>query len=201
WLCPSNPTDELPSPMNKQFQPRGIVNLGDLRKLAEKQSERLWELPIDSLKQFSASVVDKTRRLQALSLQQGQAHPLWASELIDALQMTALRAEHSAKLMEAAQAYVASNYSMGVLKLGIQEAAKVRIKAQELVRKQEQRYRYPVELLAGKYKSFTSYDFGYLYTVHDLHFWEREEQQILKGRHGPFFMNIYDLPKIAGLKE
>ena len=40
-----------------------------------------------------------------------------------------------------------------------------------------------------------------LNTVHNLHFWEREEQQILKGRHGPFFMNIYDLPKIAGLKE
>jgi hypothetical protein len=83
----------------------------------------------------------------------------------------------------------------------IQVAANDRLAAVQLVRQQEARYRYPLALLAGKYRSYTAYDFGYLYTVHDLHFWEREEQQNLKGRHGPFFRNIYDLAKIAGLRN
>lgn len=123
------------------------------------------------------------------------------AEIFDGLKMVAYRAQHSADLMEAAKAYSASTYSVAVLKSALQQAVKTRLAAQEIVQAREKHYRYPVELLAGKYKSFTSYDFGYLYTVHNLHFWEREEQQILKGRHGPFFMNIYDLPKIAGLKE
>ncbi len=204
WLCPSNPTDELPAPMNKQFQPRGIVNLGDLRKLAQKQSERLAELPIDSLNEFVTTMMVKATTLtissQAAPLK-NQLQAMLVSEIIDGLKITALRAQHSAKLMEAAQAYAASSFSTAVLKAGLLEAAKTRKRALEIVQRREKHYRYPVELLAGKYNSFTAYDFGYLYTVHDLHFWEREERQMLKGRHGPFFMNIYDLPKIAGLKE
>jgi hypothetical protein len=204
WLCPSNPTDELPAPMNKQFQPRGIVNLGDLRKLAEKQSERLIELPVDSLKEFAKMLLDNVTEWEVVRQNGSVTNSLQAeltSEIFDGLKMVAYRAQHSADLMEAAKAYSASTYSVAVLKSVLQLAVKTRLKAQEIVQAREKRYRYPVELLAGKYKSFTAYDFGYLYTVHNLHFWEREEQQILKRRHGPFFMNIYDLPKIAGLKE
>jgi hypothetical protein len=204
WLCPSNPTDELPAPMNKQFQPRGFVNLGDLRDLAEKHPERLIELPIDSLHRYTTLCMKKATTLQISATNDPWNYPLQrflALELIDALRMTALRAQHSARLMEAAQAYAASHQSMGALRIGISEAAHSTAAALKIVKMQERRYRYPIALLASRYHSHTSYDFGYLYTVHDLHFWEREEQQNLKGRRGPFFWNIYELGKIAGVRN
>ena len=50
-------------------------------------------------------------------------------------------------------------------------------------------------------KSYTAYDFGYLYTVSDLFWWQREEEQIRQDKFGPFFMNPWDLLKIAGMKK
>ncbi len=204
WLCPSNPTDELPKPMNKQFQPRGFVNLGDLRDLAEKHPDRLAELPIDSLHRYATECIKKATVLKVAVTNDQWNSPLQrflAMELIDALQMTGLRAQHSARLMEAVQAYAESNQSMGALRSGITNAARSTAAALKIVKMQERRYRYPLAQLAARYHSHTAYDFGYLYTVHNLHFWEREEQQILKGRHGPFFWNIYELGKIAGVRN
>ncbi len=202
WLCPSNPTDELPKPMNKQFQPRGIVNLGDLRTLAEQHPERFSELPIDSLQQYAARCEYMATALHVMSaFESAKLATKLKWELADALLITALRARHSAQLMLAAQRYAASHNSMAALRLGLAAATQTRAKALEIVRRQEARYRYPVAQLASRYKSHTSYDFGYLFTVHDLHFWEREEQQNLKGRHGPFFWNIYELGKIAGVRN
>ncbi|MFN8396492.1 MAG: hypothetical protein U0176_17845 [Bacteroidia bacterium] len=204
WLCPSNPTDELPAPMNKQFQPRGFVNLGDLRMAAEKYPWRLGELPIDSLQHFATQVMTKAVTLQISTndYQWGSGLRMQlAMEIIDAMRVTALRAQHSARLMEAAIEYEQSGHSMGALKIALARAAQTRTKALELVRKQEARYRYPLELLSGAYHSHTSYNFGYLHAVHNLHFWEREERQMLKRRHGPFFMSDYDLLRIAGMKD
>jgi hypothetical protein len=202
WLCPSNPTDELPKPLNKQFQPRGIVNLGDLRKLAEQHPERLSELPIDSLQQYAARCEYMATALHLMgAFEPAKLATKLKWELTDALLMTALRARHSAQLMLAAQRYAASHHSMTALRLGLAAASQTRAKALEIVRRQEARYRYPVAQLASRYKSHTAYDFGYLYTVHNLHFWEREAQQNLKGRHGPFFRNIYELGKIAGVRN
>ncbi len=204
WLCPSNPTDELPMPMNKQFQPRGFANLGDLRDVAEQHPERLSELPIDSLQRYAADCEQLAVGLHWASAFESTPSQLGTQlewELADALLITALRARHSAQLMEAAQRYAAAHNSMAALRAGLATAAQTRAEALEIVRRQEARYRYPVAQLAGRYHSHTSYDFGYLYTVHNLHFWAREEQQMLKGRHGPFFWNIYDLGKIAGVRN
>lgn len=205
WLCPSNPTDELPKPMNKQFQPRGFVNLGDLGYAAKKMPARITDLPIDSLRAYADSVRARCHAVaQALDAadENRDLRPL-AQEILDALAVTAYRADHSRHLMEAVQSTMGLHgrpYKAQTKAL-IQIAANDRLAAVQLVRQQESRYRYPLPLLAGKYRSYTAYDFGYLYTVHDLHFWEREEQQNLNGRHGPFFRNIYDLAKIAGLRN
>jgi hypothetical protein len=204
WLCPSNPTDELPKPMNKQFQPRGFVNLGDLGKAARKTPKRLATLPLDSLEAYASQTLAQLVLLQAgwpgASGLVQKPGPL-ASELIDALHVTALRARHSAQLMGVVQLWQRTGYSRTVLKSQMALVALHRERTLAIVRVCEARYRYPLAQLATRYKSHTAYDFGYLYTVHDLHFWEREEQQILKGRHGPFFRNIYELGKIAGLRN
>ena len=73
------------------------------------------------------------------------------------------------------------------------------MKALEIVKRREGHYRYPVKLLAEQRYSRTSYNFGYLYPVHDLHFWQREEMQIKKDKWGPLFLSIWNIPRIIGL--
>ena len=63
----------------------------------------------------------------------------------------------------------------------------------------EANYRYPVELIARKRWDHTSYHTGYLYTVSNLYFWQREEQEAKRNKYSPFFMGIWNMFRIAGL--
>jgi hypothetical protein len=80
------------------------------------------------------------------------------------------------------------------------EARKIRIKAEKIVKKVEKYYRYDKKLLTGEFKNFTAYDFGYLFTVSNLFFWKREEEQVLKSRFDPFFNKLWNILKIIGIK-
>ncbi len=44
-----------------------------------------------------------------------------------------------------------------------------------------------------------SYRFGYLYPALSLHFWKREIGQAKHGRWSPFYMNLWNIPRITGL--
>lgn len=44
-----------------------------------------------------------------------------------------------------------------------------------------------------------SYRFGYLYPAVSLHFWKREIGQAKHGRWSPFYMNLWNIPRITGL--
>jgi hypothetical protein len=80
-------------------------------------------------------------------------------------------------------------------------AASVRGQARDIVTRREQGYRYPVDLIARERKDFTAYHFGYLYPVKDLHFWEREEEQVKQQRFDAFFMNIWNFRRIVGIES
>jgi hypothetical protein len=123
-----------------------------------------------------------------------------ASELTDALEVTALRAEHRAMTLRALIA--ARGEGGGVRnreKPYLDRAAAVRGRALELVQERERNYRYPVARIARKQKGSTSYGFGYLYPASDLHFWKREEEQVRHRRFDAFFMNPWDLRRISGV--
>ena len=72
-------------------------------------------------------------------------------------------------------------------------------RAQALVDQQEAVYRYPVEMIARPFNGHTYCDFGYLDPVHDLHFWRRELAQLRNDRWGPFYKNIWNIPRTIGL--
>ena len=80
-------------------------------------------------------------------------------------------------------------------------AKTVRENALTLVKQQEQNYRYPVSSLAAEKKSKTVYNFGYLYPVSNLHFWEREELQAKNNKWKFYYQNIWDVLKIIGVKK
>jgi hypothetical protein len=81
----------------------------------------------------------------------------------------------------------------------LSDAAALREQALILVRQQEKLYRYPFDLISAKRKGHETYGFGYLYPVHDLFFWRREEEQVKRERFDPFFMNIWEWWRILGL--
>ena len=112
-------------------------------------------------------------------------------ELKGYLEITWLRLEHALTTREAL--FHPKNSPQRENKLT--EAKKVRLKAQKIF--QNQRLRYPEIPLHQKFKNPTSYDYGYLWTGHQMHFWHREEQQAEKEKFSPFFMNIWNILDIV----
>ncbi|GMT46658.1 MAG: hypothetical protein IEMM0007_0224 [bacterium] len=126
-----------------------------------------------------------------------------AGELTRGLRVTALRARHKALLLKALIAMRERDKNGKDLpeKAGylLRKAEAVRLTAQKLVQEQEQIYRYPTSLIARQRKSFTAYNFGYLYPVSNLYFWKREEEQIKHRRFDALYMSIWDYPRIIGI--
>ena len=191
YLCPTNPTDELPKKFSKQFQPRMPHKWGEMGKRNFLKKHPDFQPPIDALLQ---AAIDQLQLAETLSKNPVPSDPLLAAlqaEILDAISVTALRCLHQAQLLQSVLGDEAA----------FSEAKATRKCANEIVRAQEKRYRYPLKLLTSNYKSFTAYDFGYLHTVHDLHFWKREEAQFKRRKTTVFFRNKYDLAKIAGFKD
>ena len=124
-------------------------------------------------------------------------------ELLLSLDVTALRAEHRKNTLS----YLIGSRINSINKTNISvqhflDAAKsIRESALTLVKQQENNYRYALSSLAAEKKSKTVYDFGYLYTVSDLHFWEREELQAKNNKWKFWYQNIWDVLKIIGVKK
>jgi hypothetical protein len=81
----------------------------------------------------------------------------------------------------------------------MQKAQFVRNAALKIVSGREASYRYPLAEIALRHKSHTAYAYGYLFPAHQLHFWQREEQQAVKNKWSPFYKSIWNVAKIIGL--
>jgi len=81
----------------------------------------------------------------------------------------------------------------------IQQAVDVRVQAQQIVDRRQQHYRYPLSLIAAKRWDHTAYHFGYLYLASNLYLWHREEEEARRNKYSPFFMNVWNVGRIAGI--
>lgn len=188
YLCPLQTIDELPRFLRKKFQPRPEWEPRTLYG-ADEATRYGVEHTAGLLDTFSA-------RLQVLADSLGhQSHPLLA-EFADALSVTALRAAHRAQTL---RALIYRNNNKARMQAHLERAAELRYQALDIVRRREAHYRYPAADIARPHPSPTAYPYGYLWPVHNLHFWQREEEQIRRGRFGPFFMNIWPLAPILGI--
>lgn len=164
--------------------------------------------PVAGLEQYAAAMeavtARLTRRISHLQQQNrlGKAEHGLAEELITGLQVTALRARHRSLTLQALMAkHRDADGGMPACNRLLASAVQVRQQALQLVRQQETRYRYPLQLLARQRPSLTAYSFGYLYPAATLFFWEREEQQVRHGRFDPLFMNLWDIRRTLGLES
>ncbi len=201
WLTAMTVTDEMPFGLSQNYQPRPPYFYKDIsNNIPAEIVTQLQQHTLPLLKSFAASTFQLCENLKQFS-EEKQQHIL--NEWIDGLEITGHRALHRYNtlsfLLERREAAInKEKYSNTFF---IDEAGKVRNNAQQIVKHRETKYRYPVDLLGRKKYSHTAYQYGYLYPVSNLHFWNREEQQALQNKWHFRFMSIWDVFKIVGLKE
>jgi hypothetical protein len=199
------PFSELPWPCDKSFQPEpAFASRWLLRKASPAEVERIIRGPVAALDEYAARMEPVVAALEEenrkLSGSNEEVKAL-GEELTRGLRVTALRARHRSLTIRALIAARRDIPSLSSPVRLLDEAALVRGQAMEQVRRQETLYRYPATLIAGKRKSLTAYQFGYLYPASTLFFWRREEEQVRLERFDPFFMNMWDFRRTLGLES
>ena len=207
YMVAQTVTDELPDFLALELHPRPEKSYRWMRKKANKDDIRiLHKKAIDPLLEFAtlsdAIITDLSSNKYLLSPAQNKL----LQELTYGLSITSLRAKHKAHTLSfllGKRQEMLDKESLPNLQDYIEQAQTIRLEAQALVNKQEQHYRYPLEYIARPidHGGSTAYDFGYLYPVSNLHFWKREEEQIIQNKYGPFFMSIWDVPRILGIVD
>lgn len=111
-------------------------------------------------------------------------------ELKTMISVTHLRLKHALAVRKAMRFPKKSKERMDQLN----KAVELRLQALHLMNTvKENHSRYPEAKLWERSDNLTSYNFNYLWTAGNLHFWKREEEQVRKANYNPFFMNIYNI--------
>ncbi len=201
WLTAMTVTDELPLGLAQNYMPRPPHFYKDISN----------NIPLETIEQIRREVLPLLDTFARNSFIIGlgmkinlfpKRYPL-IREWMDGVLITGLRAQHRYHTLQ----FLLDRREAELLKQKFDgsplllEAEKVRMDALKIVTERESLYRYPVALLGRKRYSHTAYQYGYLYPVSNLHFWNREERQAEQNKWSPFFMNIWDIAKIVGLKE
>jgi hypothetical protein len=191
-------TDEIGGKLNLEFHPRPEYSYKYIMNKATKEEldfiQKKYVIVLDSFVQAYNTLKAAYKFSPKNKLE---------IELLLSLDITALRAEHRKNTLSYLLAYRLNkiNKTKTPVQQYLDAAKTVRENALTLVKQQEQNYRYPVSSLAAEKKSKTVYNFGYLYPVSNLHFWEREEFQAKNNKWKFYYQNIWDVLKIIGVKK
>ena len=197
WMTAMTITDEIGiKALNDEYHPRPKTPYKYLQRQAtQTELDSIKNAVLPLLTAFANSSFNVC---EALDTAKGNEV---IKELKDGICITGIRAAHRSAVLE----YIIGQRENKLKKekidyAGKLEAAEVyRMAAQKIVQQREQHYRYPLDLIAAKKWDHTSYHFGYLYPVHELHFWHREEEEARKNKYSPLFMNIWNMWRIAGI--
>lgn len=122
------------------------------------------------------------------------AKPLF-DDLADAMKMTALRAQQVHGLYDYVDGYWDTPNAQRRARL--QTARDALDAAIPLVRRREAAYRVPVARIAGWRNNPTAYEYGYLWTVHSLMYWWRDEGKAVDVPRSPCYLNITNPADVA----
>jgi hypothetical protein len=117
------------------------------------------------------------------------------NELADAMKMTALRAQQVHGLYDYVDDFLAFDQRPRRERLRIARAALD--SAAGIVAEREKHYRVPLERIASWGSNATAYEYRYLWTVHSLHFWWRDEGKAVDAPLFPCYLNIINPVDIA----
>jgi len=202
WLTAMTVTDEMPFGLSQNYEPRPPHFYKDIaNNITIEELEHLQVNIIPQLHLFGTKSISLSKKIER-ELPAAQHNHL-INEWVEALKVTGYRSLHRfytlQYLLDRRRAELTGKKFDGEKLL--KAAEEVRMDAQAIVTEREKHYRYPVESLGRKHFSHTAYPHGYLYSVSNLHFWHREEQQALKNKWNFLFMNMWDVLSIVGLKN
>ena len=191
-------TDEIPGPFNLEFHPRPVYSYPYIRNKASlAQLDTIKQLYLQPLREYFILGMQLDSTTGDFSLNTRE------QEIFEGIQITHLRAWHKYETLSYLVAF--RNNKLSQTKTNMQQhlddAEIIRLQARMIVRQRESKYRYDVELLTTKHNDHTCYHFGYLYPVHDLHFWEREELQAKNGNYNFWFRSIWNVGRTVGLYD
>ncbi len=207
YLVAQTITDELPFGLAIEFHPSPPHSYRYMARKAPQDTIDWWKNNVIPTLQEFTTKYDLILAEMNQDFQFNQQQALLFNEIKIALQVTNLRVKHKIEtiqfLLKKRQQKLDKNLPDSLAQIHLDQAKAIRLQGIELVALQEQHYRYPMNWVAEKINGggSTSYDFGYLYTVHNLHFWQREEQQIEQNKFGPFFNSIWDVSRILGVVD
>lgn len=98
----------------------------------------------------------------------------WCAELLDSVEVTSLRLEHSGYLYRALLDVLGGRE----FEPAFERAVGAREAAAGVIARRERSYRFPVEELVESYENPTRYKFGYLRMPHTMCLWLRQEDQL-----------------------
>jgi hypothetical protein len=192
-------TDEIGGKLNLEFHPRPEYSYKYVMNKATKDE-------LDFIQKKYIIVLDSfVHQYQALkSRYKIPTNNKLINELVLSLNITSMRAEHRLNTLSYLIAYRLNKINKANKSIDdyLKIASTIRANANSLVKLQENlSYRYSLTNVAAKKKSKTVYNFGYLYPVSNLHFWEREELQAKNNKWKFYYKNIWDVLKIIGVKK
>lgn len=202
WMTAMTITDEIGiKAVANEYHPRPKMSYKYIRNKASASE----------LQTLQSSVLPLLRSFAEKSLQQAYSAKRKQQvifdtirlnqEIIDGLELTAMRAFHRANtlnyLIEYRLAKIENRKNNADSLLS--QAANIRQHCLQIIDSRERNYRYKIDLIARKRWDHTAYHFGYLFPVSNLHFWHREEQQARKNQYRPLFMNIWNIGRIIGI--
>ncbi len=123
----------------------------------------------------------------------------WYLEVYLGMRITAIRADFMSELYRSVIALTRGETTLADAHLARAKALKNA--ALQLVAAQEKHYRFPHDEVNVERPSYTSYPFGYLRTVNDLWYWDREIKMATDPDGYDFLTSLYDMVAAAGLKD
>lgn len=145
-------------------------------------------------KQFGADAAALSKALAAVPTKD------IAAELTDAANITTLRATQIHGLYDYVDGYWDSILSSSAQQKRMVRLAAARTaldSASKIVASREQHYRVPVDRIAAWKSGPTTYNYGYLWTVHSLMYWWRDEGKAVDVPRSPCYLNLVNPAEVA----
>lgn len=183
-----------------ETQPRNMGLLDMINPLLPKSKKVPYQRELRPLLKSTADKLRATHTaFAALEPNVAPAGQALYAEIRDAMEITALRAEQVHALYEtlAHQSLIILNQDKTEANQHLNRARKALDRATVIVAQREQHYRAdPARIAAWAYNP-TAYNFGYLWTVHSLYFWWRDEGKVVDRPFSPGYLNFKDPVDIA----
>lgn len=185
---------------NGQTQPLNMGMLDMLNPLLPRSQRVPYQRELRPLLATTASQLRTTfREFAALEPEVAPAGKALYVEIRDAMEMTTLRAEQVHALYEtvAHQSSFVLRHDLNEANRQLNLARQALDRATEIVARREAHYRADPARIAGWGYNPTAYNFGYLWTVHSLYFWWRDEGKAVDRPFSPGYLNFKDPVDIA----